>query len=494
MTYSFQGKGYASLLSCYEDHKEKATVTIETVQKRLNKGWSLGEALLQPPEKTLNTKLGEHTVEGIVYANLPSIAEEYGMSLNTVYKRYSRGYRSDDLVPLKKRKTYSPPEVEILYRFFAGGVGYKSAADACRKLDIKYGTYRKKIEKGFTIEQALAIDSVEDGRALRGNKHDVDGALRSVQELSELYGVNEMTIRSRLKRGATIRQAIGLEDISDGSLLKESEVVRKKRATIRLEVEGEIFKSYKALADRYGLPQYTVRQRIVDYGYTPEEAVKLDGKSKPITVEGIDYSSKTALAEAYGLTSSVLLARLAGDTTIEEALGIDQKETSRSITFEGENYRSLKDFANKKGITTGILRARISSGLSLKEALEASSAIKNAGRYNLTILERDRELANKSAWLYFVRIFIDERELFKIGITTQTVAHRLNQEAYRFVIIKVVKGTLIDCFTLEQEIIGSLSDKRDINVTSDMLDGYSEVFNLNDRDVEVISNILDEQR
>ncbi len=50
--------------------------------------------------------LGSHIVEGVEYPNLPSIAEEYGMKLNAVYKRYSRGYRGDDLVPLKKRKNW----------------------------------------------------------------------------------------------------------------------------------------------------------------------------------------------------------------------------------------------------------------------------------------------------------------------------------------------------------------------------------------------------
>ena len=40
------------------------------------------------------SRLGSHIVEGVVYPNLPSIAEEYGMSLNTVYKRYSRGIKN----------------------------------------------------------------------------------------------------------------------------------------------------------------------------------------------------------------------------------------------------------------------------------------------------------------------------------------------------------------------------------------------------------------
>ena len=61
--------------------------------------------------------LGSHIVEGVEYPNLPSIAEEYGMKLNAVYKRYSRGYRGDDLVPLKKRKNYKKKN-KILRKIF----------------------------------------------------------------------------------------------------------------------------------------------------------------------------------------------------------------------------------------------------------------------------------------------------------------------------------------------------------------------------------------
>ena len=300
-----------------------------------------------------------------------------------------------------------------------------------------------------------------------------------------------MTIRDRLKRGATIRQAIGLDEIPKGTLKKQREIKKQKRKPIRLTVEGKIYTSYQALADAYDLPQYTVRQRIVDYGYTPEHAVKLDGKSKPVTVAGVNYPSKAAVAEAYGLTPAVLLARLAGDVTIEQALGIEIKENSRTITFAGEIYKSLSDLADKKGISAGALRTRIQSGLSLEEAINAGDRIRNSGRYNLTILKRDSELSAKPALLYFVRIFINNKERFKIGITTQTVDKRLKQEAYEFQTIKVIKGTLLDCVVLEQEVIELLDDKRDPEITTDMLDGYSEIFILNESDIEEIIEILD---
>ena len=52
------------------------------------------------------SRLGSHIVEGVEYPNLPSIAKEYGMTSNAVYKRWSRGYKGDELVPKKKHKNY----------------------------------------------------------------------------------------------------------------------------------------------------------------------------------------------------------------------------------------------------------------------------------------------------------------------------------------------------------------------------------------------------
>jgi transposase len=493
MKHVFQNKSYPTLSSCYEDNIDKITVGIATVRARLKKGWDFESALLHPKEKTVITKLGTHTVEGKDYKNLPSIANEYGISLNTIYKRYSRGYRGDELVPLKQRNSYTKPVKKTQHRFHAGGVGYKSAADACRKLGVRYGTYCKDLGKGFSVEQALRIESVKDGRELKGKVFNVEGKEYKINELSKLYGIPDSTIRDRLKRGASILQALGLDEVPKGFLERQRDVKTKKREQIHLNVDGKVYTGYRALADAFGLKDYTVRERIVIHGYTPEEAVKTEGKSKPLTVEGVDYLSKTAAAEAYGLSLEVLSARLADDFTLEQALGIEIKENSKTITYKAEKFNSLSDLAAKTGISASALRGRVQSGLTPEEAVNAGDKIRNSGRYNLTILKRDSDLASKSAWLYFVRIFIDSKERFKIGITTQTVKKRLKQEAYEFQIIRAVGGTLLDCFLLEQKFMELLDNKRDPEITSDMLDGYSEIFILNDSDIETITAILDAQ-
>ncbi len=102
----------------------------------------------------------KHSVEGIKYPNLNAVAGAYkekGGTLNCVYKRYQRGHRGDDLIPEKKRESYIQPIEESKPGFTIGGTKYKSEADACRKLDVKYVTYRKRKRLGWSNEEALEI-------------------------------------------------------------------------------------------------------------------------------------------------------------------------------------------------------------------------------------------------------------------------------------------------------------------------------------------------
>lgn len=488
MKYTFNGKNYKTLTSCYNDNVEKITVGIVTVRSRLKDGWSLEDALLKPKQKTGAIQLGEHIVEGKVYESLSSVRKEYGISSVAIYKRYSRGCRGDNLVPPNKRKKkIETPIQEKEYGFYAGGVGYSSASSACRELGVKYGTFHSRLSKGLSVEQALGIETVVDGRKTKEKIYEVNGRREKLDDLSQKYNVPISTVRDRLRSGASIRQALNLEEIPEGFLTK-----KRKRKAIRLEVDGEVFTSYKSLADRYGLPSHTVRQRIVNAGYSAEDAVKAKGKNKSVVVDGVSYNSITDVAEAFGLRANVLYARLERGSTLREALYLDIKETTRTLDYQGKTYKSLIELAEEKDISIAALRMRIIRGMSLEEAMGAGDHILNVGRYNLTILERDEDLAGKPAQIYFVSIAIDGKRLFKVGITTQTVEIRLSQEQYKFEIIKTVEGTLKNCFLLEKEIHSLLAHKRDLEVTSNMLDGYSEVFTLNDDEVLLINEMLDQ--
>ena len=130
--YVFRGKSFSTLTSCYEFNKPFIKVGIATVKERLKEGYSLEEALLTEKRNKEITVLGSHVVEGKTYKNLPSIARAYGIKFNTIYGRYRRGKRGDDLVPKKKLNNYIEKKVETKLKFFVNGKGFKSETEACR--------------------------------------------------------------------------------------------------------------------------------------------------------------------------------------------------------------------------------------------------------------------------------------------------------------------------------------------------------------------------
>ena len=492
MKYKLNEKGYTTLSSCYKDNKHKITVGIATIRNRLKKGWSLEKALFTPKEKTIDTKLGAHMIEGVKYPNLPSISRAYGVSENTIYKRYSRGCRGDNLIPPKKLNSYKKPEVPQIFKFYVGSKGFKSQTAACKHYGVKVVTFRNRIRNGWTVDQAMELEPKVDSRTTKSTKYKVDSKNLSISQLSKKHLTPVSTIRDRLSRGASIEQAIGLEPIAKNSLKTQREVKKKQNTStpINLTVFGKSYTSYKSLADEYGINATTLNQRIVKYGHSPEYAVTMKGKNNTVNVGGKTYKSKAAFARACGLSSAVLLSRIMNGWSLEQIAGIEERVTRSSIFYNDKHYNSLKLLADEIGIPETVLRSRLHYGKTIEEAVDAGQRIKNSGRYNTTILSRDVGLANALGCLYFVTININGNYRHKIGITKDSVNKRLKGEGYEFKVIKKVKGTLLECYELEQELLALLYDKRDETITSDMLDGYSEIFNLNDDDINIVIDLL----
>jgi len=117
---------------------------------------------------------------------------------------------------------------------------------------------------------------------------------------------------------------LGLEEIGGGDLITHSQAKNNsRREPLVLEVEGMVYTSYRSLADAYKLPYYVVWQRINDYGYSPEDAVLMAGKSKKVFIEGKEYPSLAAVARAHGMTSAQLLGRLNDGRTLKQALSLE---------------------------------------------------------------------------------------------------------------------------------------------------------------------------
>lgn len=205
----FNGKEYQSIRECYNDNKDMAVVSPETFRSRVLNGIAIERALTSPKHTIPQTILGSHMVEGVEYPNLPSIARAYGIKEMTVYRRHYKGHRGDNLVPLKKRKSYVPPEPKPSPRQVEfNGVTYKNLTEALRILGVEKHTFYNRIVRKYPIEQCLGIEPFADRRKTRARTFEYKGEKLTFKDIWERFGLYQSTFLNRLERGLSMEEAL----------------------------------------------------------------------------------------------------------------------------------------------------------------------------------------------------------------------------------------------------------------------------------------------
>jgi hypothetical protein len=226
MKLIFRGKEYQSFSECYKDNLDIARISIPTFVKRVREGKSIEEALTSPKGRTLISHLGSHTVDGVEYENLPSIARAYGLKESLVYRRYHRGLRGTELIPPKLRKDYVPPapkpKKESPWKIEVKGVTYRSLREACRKLGVDVGTYTNRRAKGYTVEQALGLEPIVRSPRKFGKIYEIDGEKYTLTEVGKKFNINLMTFLRRLDKGLSAKEAATKEIQKKGRKPKSS--------------------------------------------------------------------------------------------------------------------------------------------------------------------------------------------------------------------------------------------------------------------------------
>ena len=490
----YNSVGYKSLTALVEANREICTVHVVTVRNRLKEGWDIHKALITPKNNKSISMCGEHFVEGLVYHNMTSLAETYGMKYNTVFKRYSRGCRGDDLIPEKLRKNYVKPNEpekasnESRHRFEVAGRVFE------RQLGIKHVTFSHRLRRGLTVAQALEFEEVIDGRTQNtGRKYKVDDEEYTISQLSKKYEVHPSTIIDRYNRGATIKQAVGLSPLP--VLLKQREThkgIKRDKRDNSVTAFGVIYPSMTACAKAHSMKAYVLSQRVKLYGYSLEEALTMEGKSKQISIAGVIYKTMTEAAEKFGIKKETFERRLQTGWTAEQAAGVNNPPNSFAIEYKDKMYSSYNELGIVVGISGRVLYGRVSrSDMTIEQAVDAGERIINAGRWNETILRRNEELGQSKGILYFVQMLIEGSLIYKVGITSKSVDERLKVEGWPYEIISTFKSTLLDVYLREQELHELLKDRR-YQLDGELLDGYTELFDLPDEEVNIVSSIIDE--
>lgn len=196
----------------------------------------------------------------------------------------------------------------------------------------------------------------------------IDGQTYSIGQAAKTFGVEQSAITERLKQGWTARQAVRLDASPCASARK-------------LIINGEIFHSRKAVAERFNIPESTVLYRIRE-GWSLQQVVGISsppekdysnivGKPTKTVVDGISFNSIREAAQHFCVNYRVVLHRLRIGWTTREALGLDtRKAHGNAITVEGVEYHSVSAAARAYGLERGVVAKRLREGLCPEKAFE----------------------------------------------------------------------------------------------------------------------------
>ena len=195
-----KGKTFKSINEACRYHN----VSSSNVNRRLNDGWSIEEAFGFVKRK--NSKYKDIILEGVYYESIKEACRWYLLDYDNVKNRLNRlGWTLEEAFELverdKENKGTSKP-ITIKDKTF------KSFKEACRYYKLNSSIVSGRLKTGWSIEEAFGLVIKKDG----GYKPvTVDGkTFRSVGEASRYYNVDYDKARKRINSGWTNEEAFEL--------------------------------------------------------------------------------------------------------------------------------------------------------------------------------------------------------------------------------------------------------------------------------------------
>lgn len=170
--------------------------------------YGYNEVKLSKNNKTKNYLVITLVAEHFLKKPAPDmIAMHLGDATNDSVENIAYGYKSEMLHLTYKRgrrKIGKPSRNIVSYK----GKQYRKFSDMARDYGISNKNFSKRINRGWTLEEALEIPIERKNHKLNVRLYEYKGKLYSVSELSKISGLSEKTIYKRLARKWNIDETI----------------------------------------------------------------------------------------------------------------------------------------------------------------------------------------------------------------------------------------------------------------------------------------------
>ena len=276
------------------------------------------------------------------------------------------------------------------------GQQFPSIEAMCRHWNVNSGTYATRIRQGLSLQESLEGPSVPFFTDHLGQR------FPSVEQMANHWGINPGTLHHRLNSGWDIKDAL----------------TKPPAHQPVKDFLGNTFPSIAALCRHYNITEATYKTRI-DRNWSLKDTLTTPSKHPPITGDdgkiypsiaaycraigihpstynsrkqqgksvsgppgnkvactdhlGKTYTSRSAMAKAYGINLEKLRYRLDHGWSLEDALTKDVKPTDTSVIdpISNKTFSSLQNLCKHYGLNYSTVFSRMKNGMTLKEALSA---------------------------------------------------------------------------------------------------------------------------
>jgi hypothetical protein len=258
------------------------------------------------------------------------------------------------------------------------GNEYNTKKEMAKTYGLEWETLKSRLRAGKTLEEALTTP-VDEKLSHPGiyKKPEVctdhlGNVYKNKSEMAKAYGIDQRTVKHRLDAGWSLEDALTKAPSLSGSDKKGDDGFYD-------DGHGNKFNTIKEMAIFHNLTESQLRHRIAK-GMSFYDAVEgskkmIDGSWQTEEWEdhlGNKYSSAKERAEAYGLENSVVRTRLRRGWNLEKALTTkaDGKTDSVQVTdSHGNIFGSIREMADAYGMKYHTLQGRLKKGWSVEDAL-----------------------------------------------------------------------------------------------------------------------------
>lgn len=356
-------------------------ISIDKLRGRLAIGWSLEEAL-ELVERSHERKPLSHYREiecaGIKFTSIGKLAEHYGLPYKLVYKRIRLNWSPEQAVGLESQ----PPRYrnkDGSERFHSwvkptqleSGQMFPDSAEGKYYLYLVENSINDKVYVGITTNSLATRFLAHKAAAANG-----EGKERTLYNAMRKYGVENFAIRLLRDDASSIKELLeqevaAIEEFDSKNNGYNTAYGGSLGTSKPITVDGVKFSSMGQAADFYGIEAYNFNQRISKLGWSPEEAAELVERDRfgrrnitfDISYDGKKYSfsSIANAANHFDLLPSTVRYRLKSGWSLEEALELKTCENGRKTVKRGgyrlgnKHYKTLKAIAEAKNISAQAL-------------------------------------------------------------------------------------------------------------------------------------------